>query len=204
MITQVLNDQSPYDVQPHLWNDGDNWWVYFCADNENGKRCIYKSKQQIINNWDSWAPKILVIEALEIIGGYGTILGVGEPTLTQRGDISFVVIYGDLNSQDTTDMFDCDPWFLPKKGLTTGISEYSKRINPSLKIFPNPASNKLTIYCTESKSTKVSIYNIIGQAIETIEVNVKTQIDISHLPNGIYFIQSQDDLYGNVKFIKCK
>ena len=115
LITHVLNDQAPYDVQPHLWNDGTDWWVYFCADNEQGKRCIYKSKQQIANDWDSWSEKQLVIEPNEITGRYGTILGVGEPTLTQRGDISFVVIYGDLNSEDKTDVFDCDPWFLPKR-----------------------------------------------------------------------------------------
>ena len=114
LITHVLNDQAPYDVQPHLWNDGTDWWVYFCADNEQGKRCIYKSKQQIANDWDSWSEKQLVIEPGEITGGYGIILGVGEPTLTQRGDISFVVIYGDPNSEDKTDVWDCDPWFLPK------------------------------------------------------------------------------------------
>ena len=114
LITQVLNDQAPYDVQPHLWNDGNEYWVYFCADNENGKRCIYKSKQQIKNNWDSWGARELVIEPGEIIGESGTILGVGEPSLTQQGDISFVVIYGDLKSKDKTDVFDCDPWFLPK------------------------------------------------------------------------------------------
>ena len=115
LITHVLNDQSPYDVQPHLWNDGTNWWVYFCADNKSGRRCIYKSKQQIDNNWDSWGEKELVIEPGEIKGGYGTIIGVGEPTLTQWGDISFVAIYGNLKSQDKTDVFDCDPWLLPKK-----------------------------------------------------------------------------------------
>ncbi len=114
-ITHVLNDQSPYDVQPHLWNDGTHWWVYFCADNEHGKRCIYRSKQEVPGDWDNWGPRELVIEPGEIIGRYGIILGVGEPTLTDRGDISFVVIYGDLNSNDPADVWDCDPWFLPKK-----------------------------------------------------------------------------------------
>ncbi len=73
MITQTLNDQSPYDVQPHLWHDGNDWWVYFCADNPNFRRCIYKSKQMIENDWNSWGPKELVIEPGEIIGGMATI-----------------------------------------------------------------------------------------------------------------------------------
>lgn len=115
LMTQILNDQAPYDVQPHLWNDGTDWWVYFCKDNTEGKRCIYKSKQQKIDDWDSWGQPELVIEPGEITGGYGTIIGVGEPSLTSNGDISFVVVYGDLTSKDETDVFDCDPWILPQR-----------------------------------------------------------------------------------------
>jgi hypothetical protein len=115
LITNILNDQAPYDVQPHLWNDGSDWWVYFCADNEYGRRSIYRSKQETGGDWDSWGAPELVIAPDEVVGGYGTIIGVGEPTLTERGDISFVAVYGFLESADTTDVYDCDPWFLPRK-----------------------------------------------------------------------------------------
>jgi hypothetical protein len=114
-ISAILNDQAPYDVQPHLWNDGDNWWVYFCRNNADDRRCIYRSKQQIADDWDSWGSPELVIEPDKVTGNYATIIGIGEPSLTNNGDISFAVIYGDLNSEDTTDIFDCDPWFLQKK-----------------------------------------------------------------------------------------
>ncbi len=115
LFSGILNAQAPYDVQPHLWNDGTDWWVYFCADNENGVRCIYKSIQLISGNWDSWGERILVIEPVKIAGELGMIIGVGEPSLTDDGDISFVTIYGDPRSQDITDVYDCDPWFLPRK-----------------------------------------------------------------------------------------
>ena len=114
-FNSVLNDQAPYDVQPHLWNDGTDWWVYFCADNESGMRSIYRSKQQAAGNWDSWGPRELVIAPNEITGYSGMLFGVGEPTLTENGDLSFVAVYGDPNSGDKTDRYDCDPWFLPKK-----------------------------------------------------------------------------------------
>jgi len=114
-VTKVLNDQAPYDVQPHLWNDGTDWWVYYSRDNEAGVRCIYKSRQTTPDDWDSWGTPELVIAPSKITGKYGTIIGVGEPSLTTQGDISFVVIYGDLDSEDKTDVFDCDPWFLPIK-----------------------------------------------------------------------------------------
>jgi len=202
LITQVLNDQSPYDVQPHLWNDGNDWWVYFCADNLQGKRCIYKSKQLISNDWDSWGPKELVIEPSIISGDYGTILGVGEPTLTQWGDISFVVIYGDLNSTDTTDVFDCDPWFLPKKSSPVSILEYSKINHYSLKLFPNPVSDILFITCLEEKILRANIYNSLGQLVKKVIIDKKTQIDVSNFSNGIYFVQSQEKPFENIKFVK--
>lgn len=202
LITQVLNDQSPYDVQPHLWNDGTDWWIYFCADNVQDKRCIYKSRQQTLNDWDSWGPKELMIEPAEITGGYGTILGVGEPTLTQWGDISFVVIYGDLSSTDTTDMFDCDPWLLPKIGSPLNIANQLQKNIRSLKVFPNPASDKLVIKSFVNKPSKLNIYNSMGVLVKIVDIDLKTEIDISNLPNGMYFIQSQENPFENIKFVK--
>ena len=114
LIKKILNDKVPYDTQPHLWNDGNDWWVYFCKDNNFGRRSIYKSKQEIKGDWDSWGDAQLVIAPNEIKGNHGVIFGIGEPTLTTNGELSFVVIYGDVNSDDKTDMLDCDPWFLPK------------------------------------------------------------------------------------------
>ena len=200
LINQVLNDQSPYDVQPHLWNDGADWWVYFCADNPQGKRCIYKSKQQIIGDWDSWGTKELVIEPSEITGNYGTIIGVGEPSLTQWGDISFVVVYGDLSSNDTTDVFDCDPWFLPKIGSPLSISKFEENKN-LISVYPNPATDKLTIKSKNNKLSIVNIYNNYGQLIKTFTLFNEKTIDISYFPNGIYFIQSPNG-FKSIKFVK--
>jgi len=201
LITQVLNDQSPYDVQPHLWNDGSDWWVYFCADNENARRCIYKSKQQIAGNWDSWGEKELVIEPSIITGNYGSNIGVGEPSLTQWGDISFVVVYGDLTSNDTTDVFDCDPWFLPKIGSPLSIA---KNKTEYYSIYPNPVTDILKIKRLKKGVKKINIYNINGQLMKTIEVFNETTIDVSNFPKGVYFIQSPLDNNKSIKFIKQK
>lgn len=202
LITQVLNDQSPYDVQPHLWNDGADWWVYFCADNIKGKRCIYKSIQQKANDWDSWGKKELVIEPSVITGNYGIISGVGEPTLTQRGDISFAVIYADLNSADTTDVFDCDPWFLPKKDSVLSILKYNNKDNHFISIFPNPTSNILTINSLGNSFKKINIYNSIGQLVKKIKIDNEVMIDVSNLPNGVYYIQSPQNHFESIKLIK--
>lgn len=205
LITNVLNDQAPYDVQPHLWNDGTDWWVYFCANSVGGIRGIYKSKQMVANDWNSWGPKELVIEGNMVIpGGSGLIYGIGEPTLTQWGDLSFVVVYGNTGLSDTTDVFDCDPWFLPKKGspLATSIKTDKKR--PELEVFPNPSSAIVNIRYATSKVTSVkgAVFNSLGILQKEFEIQGSMQLNIADLPAGIYFIRLLDGSGLQLKFVK--
>ena len=192
LITQVLNDQAPYDVQPHLWSDGTDWWAYFCADNPSGRRSIYKSKQLISGNWDSWSSKEIVIEPGEISGGYGTIFGIGEPTLTQWGDISFVVIYGDLNSPDTTDMFDCDPWFLPKKSSPVSIKKMENSTF-NVEVFPNPSETSLYIRFDKFASYNLKIFGLDGRVVIQAKSNsAYYTMDVSVLEKGLYLLKISD------------
>ncbi len=199
LITNVINDHAPYDIQPHLWHDGNDWWMYFCADNPNGRRSIYKSKQMIEGDWDSWGAKQIVIEPGEINdGNSGTyLIGIGEPTLTQWGDISFVVIYGDYSSTDTTDMFDCDPWFLPKKN-----SPVSSKQQPELSkedefhIYPNPTTGLTNFEVLAKKSNdRILIYNSLGKIVFDFQINEKMSLDLSFLPSGIYYVKHAQSNY---------
>lgn len=201
-ITNVLNDQAPYDVQPHLWNDGTDWWVYFCSNNTNGIRCIYKSKQQIANDWDSWAAKELVIEPSFITGNPDLIFAVGEPTLTHWGDLSFVVVYGSISSADTTDVFDCDPWILPRKPSPILSSVNQLQQFPAFKIYPNPAGESIYISINNNQKTQVQIFNSLSVLIKQMSISNSTQIDIKDLPNGLYFITLNDNWHHTTKFIK--
>ena len=69
------------------------------------KQAIYRAPQGTPGDWNSWGAPTLVVSA-------GTTLGVGEPTVTSHGDLSFVVIYQD-GSGTTVDTYDADPWYLP-------------------------------------------------------------------------------------------
>lgn len=105
-VTSVNTKEQ--DHQPHLFRDKKGrWYLYFSAMNSDGKLAIFRARQSIPGDWNSWVEKELVI-------GAGNTAGVGEPTLTEQGDISFVVVYANPNGTDT-DRFDADPWFLPIK-----------------------------------------------------------------------------------------
>jgi len=107
-----------HDLQGHLYHDANTWWLYFTSERE-GKTSIFRSRhndsRNIQTDFDSWGAAELVISPGVILDGSGIIAGVGEPTLTSNGDISFVVVYStDVNSS-RHDRFEVDPWYLPRK-----------------------------------------------------------------------------------------
>jgi len=69
--------------------------------------------------------------------------------------------------------------------LSTGVTEFSDA--KDLQIFPNPTNGVVTIVNAEAKQVKV--FNTIGQEVFANELqNGETQIDLSFLETGIYFV----------------
>ena len=190
LITNVINDHAPYDIQPHLWNDGTDWWLYFCADDSRGFRSIYRSKQTIANDWDSWAPKELVLSPTGINDGFGNVIGIGEPSLTEWGDLYFVTVYGNTMQPDTTDVFDCDPWVMKRKTpIVNSINDLQK--DSSIKVYPNPTSKNFTIKYDNSgnDTVMVKIYNMQGQLLKSIKgINSTETISVEDFQTGVYLL----------------
>jgi len=65
-----------------------------------------------------------------------------------------------------------------------GINQISK--TTQLKIYPNPANNKITIDANDVINVK--LFDVLGKQITATKQN---QIDVSNLPEGVYFIQVQ-------------
>ena len=72
-----------------------------------------------------------------------------------------------------------------------------------LKIFPNPAKNNLSV-SNATTIDAVEITTLIGQTTSTKKVNdLQTEIDVTALPTGIYFLKiSSDNQQKMVKFVK--
>ncbi len=75
-----------------------------------------------------------------------------------------------------------------------GINEASQNFNFSLS--PNPANDKLNIVLSNKKAENVSvkIINNIGQLVKTAELgnatDINSQIDVSNLNSGVYFVKT--------------
>jgi PKD repeat protein len=72
------------------------------------------------------------------------------------------------------------------------------------KLYPNPASSVITIeFLTSPASETILIYNITGQLIRSVVANKKhTEINISDLPAGIYYVRFKNMNHVALKFIK--
>jgi hypothetical protein len=76
----------------------------------------------------------------------------------------------------------------------TGLSE--NKSDPSLNIYPNPASDICTISLNaEYSQVKIEIFNSLGSKIKEIEIRNEKSIDIdlSDLPNGVYNLSASTD-----------
>ena len=73
-----------------------------------------------------------------------------------------------------------------------GIEEAPVSNNNQISVYPNPANGQVDV--TLNKGAEMTIYNIMGQAVMTVEghVGVNT-LDISNLTSGIYFISAGTD-----------
>ncbi|HOV12126.1 MAG TPA: T9SS type A sorting domain-containing protein [Bacteroidales bacterium] len=76
-----------------------------------------------------------------------------------------------------------------------GDEEFNLPESPEINIFPNPATDKISITCLHKQNLRLSVYNVIGALILTKELfNTKDEIDISNFSKGIYIfkIASED------------
>jgi len=72
----------------------------------------------------------------------------------------------------------------------TGIEQLSQE---DFKIYPNPASNKVTIEHPFTGNTTISIFDVKGEKVFTkLLKNNQNLIEISNLPLGIYIIQLEN------------
>lgn len=71
-----------------------------------------------------------------------------------------------------------------------GVEELVYDNKNSLKIYPNPAQNNITVKweSNQHENTLVEIKNNLGQTVKRVSLESGQTIDISQLPGGIYFV----------------
>ena len=65
--------------------------------------------------------------------------------------------------------------------------------NNAISIFPNPANSVIYINGVQSAGASFRLYSINGQAMATKTLNGNDMLDVSYLPEGLYFYAVQDN-----------
>ena len=84
--------------------------------------------------------------------------------------------------------------------LSEQSTEVNNKVTPSsLNIYPNPASDIITIFSEfPIKKMKISFFSASGEFIETMTTD-QNELNISHLSNGVYFVYFQMDKERHVR-----
>ena len=83
--------------------------------------------------------------------------------------------------------------------LSKVVSVVGTAKNGALKVYPTLASDKLTISLDSEETVGFSIYNLVGQAVQSGQLTGQKELIISYLPNGVYFFKVGN---ATVKFSK--
>lgn len=127
--------------------------------------------------WE-WNSETNTWQQKENFGGSGRIHAVGF-------SVGSTAYFGTGNASDS---YKKDFWEYNSE--ITSNSNLIEIENTS-KIYPNPASNKITINSLENST--IEIKDINGQIIENIQQNSSNMtIDISNYPSGIYFVKVKE------------
>ncbi len=169
---------SSREHHPFLHYDISNrtYYLYYSSYHTDGKLAIFRRKQLTSNHWNDWSNPELVISS-------GNSAGIGEPTLTRNGDISFVVVYEDPLKSSVYNQFDSDPWYLRKKDISANVGNTNQEIN-QLSIYPNPSSERIFIDVS-TKIARVEMFSMMGQLVYS--GNDRT-VNIHNFPDGIYTV----------------
>jgi len=118
------------------------------------------------------------------------------PSVLATGTYNIVYIY---NNNSGCSGATCQSVLITEPLTSSKVNER----NSNFLIYPNPANTKLIVE-VDKKNTEITltICNINGQELLRQQiVNNKTQINISNLMSGIYFVKLENDKFVEVKKI---
>ncbi len=111
--------------------------------------------------------------------------------ITEPGTYGVTIIRGDLEIQGQVEVT-----------TTTSLNDLENEL--SISIYPNPTSEMLNYsFLNGEMPDNISIVNSIGEIIRNIRPQLQGQIDVSFLPEGVYFIkwELEDKTYSQ-SFVK--
>lgn len=95
------------------------------------------------------------------------------------------------------------PWLRWQNVDCNNVGIFETRLS-NIKIYPNPVDDVFIVECKELTPITIRLYDMLGKGVLTQTVSDKTEINVSHLSQGIYniSISSNGQIIGNSKIVK--
>jgi hypothetical protein len=118
------------------------------------------------------------------------IIDLTVVTDAQTGEFELQYAIGTLDGDDTYPARNISP----KVPITIGPVNVKKYMKEQVSIYPNPATDLLSVDVGELEAGNLSLYNMVGQLQlkKAIDSRVNT-LDVSIFPAGTYFIKVSTD-----------
>jgi len=86
----------------------------------------------------------------------------------------------------------------------TEIEKVNQSIENCLQIYPNPATDKISLKFQKNQEYNIAIYNVLGEIVIEDKLNeISNEIDVSALLKGIYIVRiSNSNFEMSKKFVK--
>jgi Secretion system C-terminal sorting domain len=85
----------------------------------------------------------------------------------------------------------------------TSIMELFSTSIPTILTYPNPTTGIFHIEAENLEGSELSIFNTTGMLIQKLQITQNGQVDLSNLPNGLYFLELRNkDFLGIGKILK--
>ena len=179
------------------------------------------SDQTIFSNPDRWNLNInkpIAGFTYSIIGN--SVSFVNSSSSSTNNSLNYLWSFGDLNSsaeQNPNHTYagsgiynvsliasDCIFSDTVTFQIQIGTTDLNEKQSETLKVFPNPAKNKVYIKLTNnSATTNYILYTVTGEIIFTDRTfDNEIILDLSNLPNGLYLLRTSEKNTQPIKIIK--
>ena len=134
--------------------------------------------------------------SIEQVIGYHWTIGCGLP-YQYSSHFDFAILFGDHTTHELVYYKKGDEEW-GEEQIILNIPENTPI--KTLKPYPNPAQNYISISNSGDKLGLIKIFNSTGQIVKSQKISSqKASIDIRSLPNGLYFLRQIND-HGKVLF----
>ncbi len=86
----------------------------------------------------------------------------------------------------------------PSNTVTVVITDINENEAGVVDIYPNPASDMLTVQITDGLDIDIAVMDLTGKIVYTDNIKESTQFDVSSYNSGVYFVRILDKTTGNV------